>query len=495
MALDDTLTTQIQWSPPPFQSLNFSSNCSLVADFFRSWFDMDIGPFNTVSNRTDSRYNATFWIPSSLGENATEAYFRNALPPSLKLVPTVGEILDWEYQSRLLYANTIKTFNDSDKTMNLNIPYFNFVIDQPSRFCKNETCRIGVESDQLADLNGPGMSVFLSFQAATLALYSAIVLLEGSHILCCDGSNRRHRAQQQQPKSLLRIIYSSVKDAFDGFSDTIVVFNLALPVALLVHYFAGSRLRLMFRKDLLLAGWFVACSLSSSLWAYRVGACLRRIQKKLSSNSDNDAHYNQRPPRRRTKSTSVSEFLVFASLHLICVFAIFIYFYSRYQGPGFEKYSNTICDFQYTLTESNLRKTLIILVACCAVRVLTPFLVRCLIGQGKERNFNREHQHASHEEKRKFHRSLDRWERNNPIYRCASDTLACLDMVIFAGGTWTLLVFYWRFRNELLTIQNKSWFLDGWSLGQVLAISAVLPILIGFLRCLGRNWKSRNEQY
>lgn len=159
MALNNTFTTQVLWSPPLLQSLNFSSNCSLVADFFRSWFDVDLDPFVTIPNNISIRNNATFWIPSSLGENATEAYFRNALPSSLQLVPTVGEVLDWEYQSRLNYANAIKTFNANDTTMSLKTPYFDFVIDQPAQFCKNEICNIGVATDQLADLNGPGVSL------------------------------------------------------------------------------------------------------------------------------------------------------------------------------------------------------------------------------------------------------------------------------------------------------------------------------------------------
>ena len=138
MALDSTFTNQIQWSPPLLQSLNFSSNCSLVADFFHSWFDINLDPFVTIPNSNVSTNNAIFWIPSSLGENATEAYFRNALPPSLQLVPTVGEVLDWEYQGRLDYANVIKTFNASDNTTSLNIPYFDFVIDQPARFAKTQ---------------------------------------------------------------------------------------------------------------------------------------------------------------------------------------------------------------------------------------------------------------------------------------------------------------------------------------------------------------------
>ncbi|KAF4622729.1 hypothetical protein G7Y89_g14297 [Cudoniella acicularis] len=82
--------------------------------------------------------------------------FRNALPPPLKLVPTIGEVLDWEYQCRLDFANIIKTFNASDNTMSLNIPYFDFIIDQPAPFCKKAICDIGVKTDQLADLNGLG---------------------------------------------------------------------------------------------------------------------------------------------------------------------------------------------------------------------------------------------------------------------------------------------------------------------------------------------------
>ncbi|KAE8446925.1 hypothetical protein EG329_011556 [Mollisiaceae sp. DMI_Dod_QoI] len=141
-------------------AVDFTTQIHLVTDFFHSWFDIDTVPFIALRNSTiSSTENATFWIPSSLGENATEAYFRNALPSYLQLIPTIGEVLDWEYQSRLEYANTIKTFYTSNHTMSLSVPYFNFVIDQPARFCKRPICDIGVETDQLANLNGPGVSL------------------------------------------------------------------------------------------------------------------------------------------------------------------------------------------------------------------------------------------------------------------------------------------------------------------------------------------------
>lgn len=146
-------TQEIRW-PPPLQALNFSSNCSLVADFFQSWFDIESEPLVAF---IDDTVNATFWVPSSLSENATEAYFRNALPSYLRSDRSAGEILEWEYQSRLLFAETIAAFNSSDNTTTLKVPYFDVVIDQPARTCRNSTCTIGVDSSKLADLNGPGV--------------------------------------------------------------------------------------------------------------------------------------------------------------------------------------------------------------------------------------------------------------------------------------------------------------------------------------------------
>lgn len=155
MALNGTVVTGAQITFPPLESLSFSSNCDLLANFLQSWFDINTNIL-TVNPRSDQN-NATLWVPSSLDENATEAYFRNALPLNLQQVPTFGEILDWEYLLRVDYANTINAF--IERNGSLNVPYFDFVINQPAHLCPNATCDIGTEVDQLADLNGPGVSL------------------------------------------------------------------------------------------------------------------------------------------------------------------------------------------------------------------------------------------------------------------------------------------------------------------------------------------------
>ena len=59
-----------------------------------------------------------------------------------------------------------------------------------------------------------------------------------------------------------------------------------------------------------------------------------------------------------------------------------------------------------------------------------------------------------------------------------------LDVVVLGVTSW-LLVWYREFRNELLQHLRLDWLRSNWNLGQVLALAAEFPIVIGFLRNFG----------
>ncbi|KAH7395540.1 hypothetical protein BKA64DRAFT_708935 [Cadophora sp. MPI-SDFR-AT-0126] len=473
-------TQEIRW-PPALQSLNFSSNCSLVAAFFQSWFDIESEPLVKFD---DSKVNASLWIPSSLSENATEAYFRNALPQDLQAVTSASDILAWEYEIRFAFAETIAGFNLSNTAVPLKAPYFDFVIDRPARICRNSTCTIGVDSDKLADLNGPGMHLFVGFQAVVLLFYSLVVLLEGCHVLRGHDPKDPPPKRWPRPGSLLHAVYESVKDAFDGLSDTIGVFNLALPVAVCVQYALAKGLKLVFRKDFLLAGWIVACSLAASLWTWRIAACLRRIESQLESNFSNGTHPFLRT--RHRKGTLIISMLLGFSAALILLGSIYIFI--RFTRPPFrlEEYSDNICNFGYSLTGKNLLAVLGAMAGYAVFRCAISTILRWCIGREKQKDWERQHKSANNKDKSIFKRKLKSLKRNDPQYRRNVDFWACVDLILFGACTITLLVFYEIYRFQLLKILGKNWIKDGWNLGQVLSVSTILPVAIGYLRGLSK---------
>lgn len=150
-------TIQVEnWAPPSLNSLDFSTNCSLAREFFRTWFDFSTDRLIEVPEAWES--NATFWIPSSIDEVATERFFRAALLPGVKGVPSFGDILDWEYQLRHEYSIELNNSISRGDETSFDPLYFATVIDSPAHGCKDMTCNLGIQADQLADLNGPGVS-------------------------------------------------------------------------------------------------------------------------------------------------------------------------------------------------------------------------------------------------------------------------------------------------------------------------------------------------
>lgn len=147
------------WTAPGLASLNFSGDCNLVNEFLHTWFNVDAGRLTNVPDHVAD--NATFWVPRSLSEIITDAYFRQALPQQERAIPTMGDILDWEYQQRVAYAETVNSIasNSTNATFANTFPaYFDLVINDPANACPFVACGLSPQADQMADLNGPGVS-------------------------------------------------------------------------------------------------------------------------------------------------------------------------------------------------------------------------------------------------------------------------------------------------------------------------------------------------
>jgi hypothetical protein len=225
------------------------------------------------------------------------------------------------------------------------------------------------------------MHLFVGFQAVVLLFYSFVILLEGCHVL--RGHDLSHRRQKRWPRpgSHLHAIYESVKDSFDGLSDTIGVFNLALPIAVCVQYALAKGLKLVFLKDFLLAGWIVACSLAASLWAWRITACLRRIESQLVPDVSIGTNHSQRT-RRHKGVLIISILLGFSALIIL---AATIYIYSHFTTPPFrlEEYSDNICNFGYSLTEKKLPFVLGAMPIYAVARSVVLAALRYCVGKKK----------------------------------------------------------------------------------------------------------------
>ena len=155
------------WTPPALSSLNFGSNCTHTRAFLQSWFDLSA--YEDINTIPGNKFNVTFWVPQTLQAQATEAYFREALPPDLQVVALYGEILEWERVLRDNYTNTLTEFLGLVDALNLtgaalhseldslDLTYYEHVIHAPSRACREKVCSLGFDWDQLGDVNGPGV--------------------------------------------------------------------------------------------------------------------------------------------------------------------------------------------------------------------------------------------------------------------------------------------------------------------------------------------------
>jgi len=159
----------MDWTPPSIESLDFASDCSLVADFYSTWFETLAEPDVTLVKPPHGDVNITHWIPRTIGADIVEKYFRAALSPNTQNVPSYGQILEWELQLRLNYSQEVQAWLDIEDfskrhEARLNVTYFNVVVDIPGRLCSEQVCSAGgFEWERLSDLNGPGVSSRFGF--------------------------------------------------------------------------------------------------------------------------------------------------------------------------------------------------------------------------------------------------------------------------------------------------------------------------------------------
>ncbi|KAK0639487.1 hypothetical protein B0T16DRAFT_423259 [Cercophora newfieldiana] len=273
------------WTPPPIEQLDFTTDCNLVHDFYGSWFSrlFDLGTNENplaIYELPFSRNKTSFFVANSIDANTTEAYFRNALPPSLRDVPSFGQILDWEFALRTEFAQSLPTLaalppppedhgiidwftNDA-----LNAPYFTRVIRDPGLACRQEACS-SFSWDRLIDINGPGVYVVYWAQTAVMLLASAVAVYE-------LWLTRSRTPRRQHYGMLHSSLYRCLRRTTEAFIQGSSYFFAAAPLALFLdymqkgpHYFPPNDQN---------TALVVAClSLFLLLWSWRMNRCFAAI--------------------------------------------------------------------------------------------------------------------------------------------------------------------------------------------------------------------------
>ncbi|KEZ39300.1 hypothetical protein SAPIO_CDS9983 [Scedosporium apiospermum] len=466
-----TSKAPMDWTPPSIESLDFASDCSLVADFYSTWFETLAEPDVTLVKPPHGDVNITHWIPRTIGADIVEKYFRAALPPNTQNVPSYGQILEWELQLRLNYSQEVQAWLDIEDfskrhEARLNVTYFNVVVDIPGRLCSEQVCSAGgFEWERLSDLNGPGIYAAYIIQGVVASMFVLFALFETGQVY----TGRIPKSQPTLSKPSLREhLYASVKQSFDGFSDSVGVFTLALPFSILAEFF--SREDGVQYKDFRVAGWVLAYIMSLAVWLYRIGRLFRRVDTyRLVGSSDLST--DKKVKKEFTLLLlAVSSFPgLFFLFFLVVISLVF----------RFEDFWDDICGFSYKSDEIWLAVVAFVLILWC---VLREFILA--IGAELTKRRIRQRQTVAQAPQPTIARVfsvLDKRVRADPKYQTWALVLGLVDAIVVGVWTWIIFYRYNHYRRQLLDYANSG-NKNTWSLGQVFALASVIPIGIGFLR-------------
>lgn len=174
--------------------------------------------------------------------------------------------------------------------------------------------------------------------------------------------------------SLREHLNTSVRQSFDGFSDSVGIFTIALPFSILAELI--SRGDGMQYKDFRVAGWVLAYIMSLAFWLYRIGMLLDCVDMyRLVGGSD--------LPTDRNVKNGFTLLLIGVSplpgvlflFSLIIISLIYRYAVDT-TDPSlsflvpfrFEDFWDDICGFSYKSDEIWLAVVVFVLVIWCALR-------------------------------------------------------------------------------------------------------------------------------
>ncbi|KAF6825017.1 hypothetical protein CMUS01_10001 [Colletotrichum musicola] len=143
--------TYANWTAPPLNELNFPTNCTATAEFAHTWLSSESVGVDNV---------------------AASAYFRQALPPSLRGLPSDGQLIDWYLELLQIHDEYHKEnpYNGSNPS-----PLITKVTAGAFRACTVEVCQ-ALEWDGVPDILGPGVMISAYIQAVLATILGLVPL-------------------------------------------------------------------------------------------------------------------------------------------------------------------------------------------------------------------------------------------------------------------------------------------------------------------------------
>ncbi|KAK0613709.1 hypothetical protein B0T14DRAFT_526755 [Immersiella caudata] len=190
--------TYPNWTAPPIAQLNFSTNCTIVAAWARTWLSDGVG----------------------VDDDATANHFRQALPANLQGIPSDGQLVDWfrtllAIRKRDRMNNTV-LYNSSNPD-----PWFNVTVN-PFTACLENVCQ-AIPWSGVPDITGPGVMTSAWIQAV---LATTFALLSAWEWLL--------RRKGNVPGRKLQLVFSAFSEALDMFTNGGLILSLCINFAALV---------------------------------------------------------------------------------------------------------------------------------------------------------------------------------------------------------------------------------------------------------------------
>jgi hypothetical protein len=324
-------------------------------------------------------------------------------------------------------------------------------------------------------------------------IYSIIAFFSAFKYLGRTEPRKRDPFKPSSPPSLFDDLFTTAKLSFSGFSDGAAVFSLALPCAIFYNYVAAGNVRVTSRKDLILELWVLVYALTICVWFYRVGACIRRVERAKERAKQRAMHHGQ-PGRQSKKRMLATGFVLFLSgIAFVLLVGFLIMYHADGDGPvspfDIEKFWDDFCGYG-ALSTWDVIIGISILIGYCAVRtIISGLFIPWVIDRHSKRVLGNNGNHPLNGKQRaqmfRRVRELHKIFKTEPRYRRWADILGVFDIVAFMVGSAVMLWYYHKQREQLSRTIGLESFRDGWNLGQILAVSSLLPVLIGFVHTFG----------
>ena len=296
------------------------------------------------------------------------------------------------------------------------------------------------------------MFIFYIAQAAVLT-----ILAIGVAVAALTRNPKHQHARAQ--KTVGSVIFTAITERLDGISVAAGTFALVLPGAIFVQVLATFP-RILSYKELLIEWSVIVLYTTFSVWLWRIGACLRRLQAESTScplcGAKKTLKYSSggstaRRPFKQILPVAVLILMSITGIVALGIFDIVVWVRQRdsYQPFHFEDFWDDVCGFDYIVPRWRLIGCGALLVTYCVLRIVLKFIIK---PSSKDRS--------------------DEFRRRS--------LMDILFLGLFSIGS---LVSYVLLRNSLVDMAGINRIGSGWALGQVLAVSSLLSLVVTF--CLG----------